>query len=131
MNSKLQQVSTEAIHKLVDGGNRLKDASMNLVGALDRNHENIADHADSIAKGAKVAAGLAVAGAVVAAPTGLTAVGVAVGLVSAPVIVTAAPLIASAAGVAMTVSAGASLYSKLKRKRAQAKVTSNVEGSDS
>lgn len=120
MKLKLEQFSTSAFQKLADSGQRIKDASLGVAGVLDRNHERIADHADSIAKGAKVAAGVVVAGSVVAAPTGLTAVGVAVGLVSAPAIVTAAPLIASAAGVAVTVSAGASLYSKLRRKRAQA-----------
>ncbi|MGQ2966478.1 hypothetical protein [Methylophilus sp.] len=100
---------------------------MYLVEALDRNHDKISDHADSIEKGVKVAAGLTIAGAIVAAPTGLTAVGVAVGLVSAPIIVTAAPLITSAAGVAIPVSAGASLYSKIRRKRAQAKVNSKID----
>ena len=127
MKLRLKQASAETIQRLANGGTRLKDASMYLVEALDLNHEKIADHADSIEKGVKIAAGLSVAGAIVAAPTGLTAVGVAVGLVSAPIIVTAAPLITSAAGIAITVSAGASLYSKIRRTRAQAMVTSKVE----
>lgn len=127
MKSRLKQISAETIQKLSDGGTNIRDASIHLIEALDRNHEKIADHADSVAKGAKVAAGLTVAGALVAAPTGLTAVGVAVGLVSAPVIVTAAPIITSAAGVAITISAGASLYSKIRRKRTQVKTNSKVE----
>lgn len=127
MKSRLKQASAETIQRLANGGTRLKGASIYLIEAFDRNHEKIADHADSIEKSLKVAAGLTVAGAIVAAPTGLTAVGVAVGLVSAPIIVTAAPLISSAAGVAITVSAGASLYSKVRRKRSQSKVTSKVK----
>lgn len=96
MKSRLKQASAETIQRLANGGTRLKGASIYLIEAFDRNHEKIADHADSIEKSLKVAAGLTVAGAIVAAQTGLTAVGVAVGLVSAPIIVTAAPLITSA-----------------------------------
>jgi hypothetical protein len=84
---------------------------------LDANHEQIADHADTVAKTARVAAGVAVAGAAVAAPTGLAAVGVAVGLVSAPLVVTAAPVLVAVAGGALTVSAAASLYSKARRRQ--------------
>jgi hypothetical protein len=86
---------------------------------VDENHEQIADHADSLAKATRVAAGVAVVGAAVAAPTGLAAVGVAVGVVSAPLIVTAAPILVAVAGGAITVSAAASLYSKARRKKAK------------
>lgn len=127
MKSKLEQASAKTTQRIANGKKRLKAASIHLVKALDRNHERIADHAESIEKGLKVAAGLTVAGAIVAAPTGLTAVGVALGLVSAPIIVTAAPIVSSAAGVAITVSAGASLYSKIRRRRAQANVSPKVE----
>jgi hypothetical protein len=84
---------------------------------VDQHHAQIADHADSLAKATRVAAGVAVVGAAVAAPTGLTAVGVAVGLVSAPFIVTAAPILVAVAGGALTISAAASLYSKARRKQ--------------
>lgn len=73
------------------------------LGKVDENHEQIADHADSLAKATRVAAGVAV--------------GVAVGLVSAPLIVTAAPILVAVAGGAITVSAAASLYSKARRKK--------------
>jgi hypothetical protein len=111
--------------KLAAGGKKLKDGAVESVRAVDRQHEKIADHADSVAKATKVAAGVAVAGAVVAAPTGLTAFGVALGVLSAPVIVTAAPILASAAGIAVTVSAGASLYSKIRRKQSKKESSEN------
>jgi len=84
---------------------------------LDEQHEAIADHVDTVAKATKVAAGLTALGAAVAAPTGLTAVGVALGLVTAPFLVTVAPVAGAVAGVAITVSAAASLYSKTRRKK--------------
>ena len=84
---------------------------------VDQNRDQLADHADSLAKATRVAAGVAVVGAAVAAPTGLAAVGVAVGVVSAPLIVAAAPIFVAVAGGAITVSAAASLYSKARRKR--------------
>ncbi len=121
MKTEIRQFCARVTASVAEGGKYLSDASVGVASAIDRHHEKISDHADSVAKAAKVAAGVAVAGAAVAAPTGLTAVGVAVGLVSAPAIVTAAPLIASAAGIAITVSAGASLYSKFRRRRAKAK----------
>jgi hypothetical protein len=80
--------------------------------SLIRHHKKVADYSDTVSKAMKVTVGISLAGAYVAAPTGLTAVAVSVGLVSAPLLVTAAPLLASAATVAMTVSAAASLYSK-------------------
>lgn len=57
------------------------------------------------------------AGASIAAPTGLTALGVTIGVVSAPAIVTAAPIIVSIAGGMVLFSAAASLYSKARKKR--------------
>jgi hypothetical protein len=83
---------------------------------VDENHEQLADHVDSVAKAARVATGVAAVGAAVAAPTGITAVGVAMGVVSAPLIVVAAPILFAVAGGAFTVSAAASLYSKSRRK---------------
>lgn len=77
----------------------------------------LADLADTAAKGSRVVAGVAVVGAAIAAPTGLASVGVALGLVSAPFIVTAAPVIVAVAGGAATVSAAASLYVKARRRR--------------
>ena len=85
--------------------------------APSANHEIIADVADSAAKASRIVAATAVAGAWVAAPTGLSAVGVTLGIVSAPAIVTAAPMLVAIAGGVAAVSAAASLYSKLKRNK--------------
>lgn len=75
-------------------------------------HKKVAETAGDVAKASRVVAGIAVGGAAVAAPTGLSAVGVALGLTTAPFIVTAAPVLMAVAGVACTVSAAAHLYSK-------------------
>lgn len=95
--------------KKVTGG--VKDACRK----IDGNHEKIADYTDTAAKTTRVAAGVAVVGASVAAPTGLTAIGVAAGIISAPAIVTAAPILIGVAGAAFTISSGAALYSKLRK----------------
>ncbi|ABM39927.1 hypothetical protein [Polaromonas naphthalenivorans] len=76
-----------------------------------------ADAADTAAKATRVIAAVAGAGASVLAPTGLSAVGVALGLVSTPLIVTAVPILVAIAGGAAVVSAAASLHSKMKRKK--------------
>lgn len=79
--------------------------------------EKIADFTDTAAKTTRIAAVLTVAGASVAAPTGLGALGISLGLVSTPFIVTAAPVIVAIAGGATAVAAAVSLYSKYKRKK--------------
>lgn len=84
---------------------------------FEKRHAEFADHADTAAKATRVIAAAAVVGASVAAPTGLTAIGVALGFVTAPVIVTAAPILVTVAGGAATLSAVASLYSKSRRKK--------------
>ena len=113
IKSKAKQLAEQA--RL--SGSKAVENTISVARKIDSNHEKISDHADTIAKATKVAAGISVAGAVVAAPTGLTALGVTLGVLSAPAIVTAAPILASAAGIAVTVSAGASLYSKARRKK--------------
>ena len=85
--------------------------------ASESTHEKIGDLTDTAAKTTRIAAVLTVAGASVAAPTGLGALGVSLGLVSAPFIVTAAPVIVAIAGGATAVAAAVSLYSKYKRKK--------------
>lgn len=84
-------------------------------------HAKLAEVSGDIAKGTRVIAGVAAAGAAVAAPTGLTAVGVALGLTSAPLIVTAAPILIGIATAAATVSAAAHLYSKFRRRQSMRK----------
>lgn len=117
MKVQLKQLSRNVMDAMADGGAKLKRSTLYAAKAIDRHHEQIADHADTLAKASKVAGTVAVAGAFVAAPTGLTAAGVALGLVSAPLIVSIAPAIAVVAGGAAALSAGASLYSKARRKR--------------
>lgn len=94
---------------------KLRSSITNLVRSADENHEKIADHVDSVAKATKVAAGVTLAGAALVAPTGITALAISAGIVSAPVIVTVAPIMAGVAGFALTISAGTSLYAKYKR----------------
>lgn len=67
--------------------------------------------------GLGITSGVVAAGAALVAPTGLTGLGVAVGLTSAPLIVTAAPVIAVASTVVGVISGGAYFYSKWKTKK--------------
>ncbi|ACO80123.1 hypothetical protein AvCA_39840 [Azotobacter vinelandii CA] len=64
--------------------------------------------------GLGITSGVVSAGAVLAAPTGLSALSVALGLSSAPLIVTAAPIVGAAAAVTGALSGGAYFYSKWK-----------------
>lgn len=113
-----ESVSSAAKVAVARGSTLAEQASAKL-RELDEKHATIADHADSVAKATRVAAGVAVVGAAVTAPTGLTAIGVTLGVVSAPVIATAAPVIVAVAGGAITISAAASLYSKAKKRGSQ------------
>lgn len=130
MKVQLKQLSLDVMDKVANGGAKLKRSTLYAAKAINRHHEKIADHADTLAKASKVAGTVAVAGAFVAAPTGLTAAGVALGLVSAPLIVSIAPAIAVVAGGAAALSAGASLYSKARRKRQSEDSTSGQESGD-
>jgi hypothetical protein len=86
------------------------------------NHAEIAEHVDTAAKATRVVAALATVGATVSAPTGLSAIGVAIGVVSPPVIVTAVPILLAVAGGTSAMSAAASLYSKSRRKKSKNKL---------
>ena len=66
---------------------------------------------------AGVLAAAAGAGATILAPTGLSALGVALGITSAPLIVTVAPIVGAAATVAGAASGGAYFYSKWKNRQ--------------
>ena len=119
----VQGASPAASQVGADAANRAKAG----LRKLDENHEAVADHADSIAKVTRIAAGVTVAGAAVAAPTGLAAVGVALGVVGTPLVVTAAPVLVAIAGCAVTASAAASLYSKVRRKRYRQQVDEEID----
>lgn len=106
------------------------DRAAQTIRQLDESHEEIADHADTVAKATRVAAAVAVTGAAIAAPTGLTAVGVALGVFSAPIITTVAPVLLVIAGGALTISAAASLYSKSRRRKSRKGAQSPLSPSD-
>ncbi|MDR0577544.1 MAG: hypothetical protein LBI87_08450, partial [Candidatus Accumulibacter sp.] len=84
---------------------------------VDMNHKEIADKVETVSMGLSIASGVVAAGAALAAPTGLSAVGVALGITSTPLIVTAAPVIGAVATAAGVVSGSAYFYSKWKMKK--------------
>lgn len=90
---------------------------MDKVKEADENHKKAADKVETVSMGLGITSGVVAAGAALAAPTGLSALGVAVGLTSAPLIVTAAPVLAVASTVVGVISGGAYFYSKWKTKR--------------
>lgn len=87
---------------------------------VDITHEKIAIQVENVSMATGVVAGFAAAGAALAAPTGLAAVGVVLGITSAPLIVTAAPVFAIIATVTGTISGGTYFYSKWKNHRKKA-----------
>jgi len=88
------------------------------VRELDANHKDVADRIDTVSMGLGITSGVVSAGAVLVAPSGLSAIGVALGLTSAPLIVTAAPIVGAAAAVTGALSGGAYFYSKWKSSKA-------------
>ncbi len=74
--------------------------------------KKIADQIETVSMGLGITSGFVAAGAAWAAPTGFSAVGVALGLSSAPFIVTAAPVITVAATAVGVVSGGAYFLSR-------------------
>ena len=87
------------------------------VKKIDKNHEQIAGRVESVSMAATVIAGIAAAGAAIAAPTGLSALGVWLGITSEPLIVIAAPILGTVATVAGTISGGTYFYSKWRKRR--------------
>ncbi len=81
------------------------------------NHKAVADKIETVSMGLGITSGVVAAGAAWVAPTGFSALGVALGLTSAPLIVTAAPVIAVAATSIGIVSGVAYFYSKWKTMR--------------
>ena len=82
-------------------------------------HQVLADRVETVSMAAGIASGVAAAAAAVAAPTGLTAAGVWLGLISAPLVVTAAPVIGTVAAATGFVSGGFYFYSKWRRRRSR------------
>jgi hypothetical protein len=78
------------------------------------NHKKVADRIETVSMGLGITSGVVAAGAALATPTGLSAIGVALGIMDAPLIVTAAPIIGVAATATGIISGGAYFYSKWK-----------------
>ena len=96
---------------------KLTASIVDKVKETDENHKEVADNVETVSMGLGITSGVVAAGAVLFAPTGLNALGVAVGLTSAPFIVTAAPVLAVVSTVVGVVSGGAYFYSKWKTKK--------------
>ena len=80
-------------------------------------HDKIAKRAEDVSMATTIASAAVSVGATIAAPTGLSAIGVALGITSAPFIVTAAPVVGAVATVAGVVSGGVYFYAKWKNRR--------------
>jgi hypothetical protein len=79
-------------------------------------HDKIAKRAEDISMMAGFVSAAVSVGATIAAPTGLSAIAVAIGITSAPLIVTSAPIVGAAAMVAGVVSSGTYFYAKWKNR---------------
>lgn len=108
----------ELMHSASTGTQKLTSHFVDLARKADANHKEVADRIETVSMGLGITAGVTAAGAAIAAPTGIGAVGVALGLTSAPLIVAAAPVIAAAATTAGVVSGGAYFYSKWRSRSA-------------
>ena len=93
-------------------GKYLPNHIVNIAKKIDEKHEKIAARIEGVSMVTGVLTGIASAGAALAAPTWLTAIGVALGINSAPLVVTAAPVLATIATVSGAVAGGAYYYSK-------------------
>ncbi len=91
--------------------------SAKVTAAKDESHKVVADRVEKVSMGLGITSGIVAAGASLAAPTGLSAIGVALGIASAPLIVSAAPIVASVATAAGVVSGGTYFYSKWKTRK--------------
>lgn len=95
----------------------LSDRFVDKVKDVDKNHKEVADKVETVSMGLGITSGIVVAGASLAAPTGLSAAAVAIGITSAPMIVAAAPIITAAATTTGVISGGFYFYSKWKSRR--------------
>lgn len=105
------------VNELATSSKKLTASVIDKVKEADENHKEVADKVETVSMGLGITSGVVAAGATLVAPTGLSALGVAVGLTSAPLIVTAAPVIAVASTVIGVISGGAYFYSKWKTKK--------------
>jgi hypothetical protein len=82
----------------------------------EQKHEKIAKRAEDISMSATVVSAV-IGGANLFEPTGLSALGVTLGILDEPLIVTAAPIVSNVATVTGVISGCAYFYSKWKNKR--------------
>lgn len=111
-------VAKELAHSASAGTQRLANHIVDMARKADANHKEIADSIETVSMGLGITAGVTAAGAAIAAPAGLSAVGVALGVMGTPLTVAAAPVAAAAATTVGVVSGGAYFYSKWRSKRA-------------
>ena len=111
--TKVKELATAATSE----AKKLSDRVVLKVKAADENHKEVAEKVETVSMGLGITSGVVAAGAALAAPTGLGALGVAAGITSAPLIVTVAPVIMVAATVTGVVSGGAYFYSKWKSRQ--------------
>lgn len=91
--SKVTAQAKEWVHSASAGTQKLTSQVVDLARRADANHKEVADTMETVSMGLGITAGVSAAGAAIAAPNGIGAVGVALGLTSAPLIVTAAPVL--------------------------------------
>jgi len=78
-------------------------------------HEKIAQKTEDVSMTVGIVAGASALVASISAPTGLSAIGVTLGIISPPLIVTVSPIIGAAATFAGVASGATYFYSKWKR----------------
>jgi hypothetical protein len=83
----------------------------------ENKHDKLARRVEDVAMTTSLVSAAVGVGASVVAPTGLTAVGIALGITSAPFIVTAAPIVAVAATVTGVVSGSVYFYARWKNRK--------------
>lgn len=97
-------------------------------GNIVMDHEKLATRVENVSMATGIVAGIAAAGATIAAPTGLAAVGVWLGISSAPLIVTAAPILGTIATVAGTISGGTYFYARWKSRQQRIRQSPALNG---
>lgn len=109
---KLAARAKELVQSATVGTKTLTNHFVDIARKADANHKEVAEGIETLSMGLGITAGVTAAGAAIAAPTGLSAVGLALGIWSAPLIVAAVPVIAAAATTVGVISGGAYFYSK-------------------
>lgn len=94
----------------------ISDKVISVIKRIDEKHSDIAQHTAFAEKVTRIIAFAASTAAIIAAPTGLTAVGVSLGVLATPAIIIIAPFLILLAAAAAALSALASLYSEHRQK---------------